>query len=234
MKRPRLPRLPCAALSLCCLALLVASCGDQPSRPTYVLKAVLEVKGRQGVATDGERYYVSGSTALYVYAKDGTLLLANETPFEDLEQEANHIGDISVHDGELYAGIELFEDGVGSNIQVAVYDAEALTFVRSIPWNPDSGQVEVSAVAVDPAGGSIWMTDWVRGTHVYRYDLETGAYAGKLHLRPVPEGQQGDRGARWASLHHRGRRRRGGGSPGARQPLAGEGRRGSHGRLRLP
>ena len=37
-------------------------------RPAYHLKRVIEVEGRQGVATDGERYFVSGSTALFVYS----------------------------------------------------------------------------------------------------------------------------------------------------------------------
>lgn len=157
----------------------------------YELVRVLDVVGRQGVATDGERYYVSSSTALYVYSKDGELLLSNEEPFTELEKEANHIGDISVHDGELYAGIEWFVDGRGQDIQVAVYDTETLEFKRSIPWEPDSGQVEVSAVAVDVPNGLIWMTDWVNGRYVYRYDLGTGAYRGKLHLRPVPQWQQG-------------------------------------------
>ena len=39
--------------------------------------------------------------------------------------------------------------------------------------------------------GLVWMTDWVNGSYVYRYDLKSGAYAGRLHLRPVPQWQQG-------------------------------------------
>jgi len=38
-------------------------CGDVPL--PLKLERVIEVDGRQGVATDGDRYYVSGSTALY-------------------------------------------------------------------------------------------------------------------------------------------------------------------------
>ncbi len=40
----------------------------------YELVRVLEVAGRQGIATDGRRYFVSGSKALYVYSKQGELL----------------------------------------------------------------------------------------------------------------------------------------------------------------
>ncbi len=157
----------------------------------YELVRVLEVAGRQGIATDGRLYFVSGSKALYVYSKQGELLKANEDPFAGLKRPANHFGDISEHNGELYAGIEWFEDGRGRDIQIAVYDAATLKFKRSFPWNPASGQVEVSALAVDVLNGLVWMTDWVNGNYVYRYKLSDGRYAGKLHLRPVPQWQQG-------------------------------------------
>ena len=176
-------------LLLILVAALGAGCGRAGEGGTLV--RVLEVAGRQGVATDGDRYYVSGSTALYVYDKQGELLLANESPFDGLEKEANHIGDISVHDGELYAGIERFLDGEATNIQVAVYDKETLAFRRSIDWEVESGQREVSAVSVDPWNDAIWMTDWSDGEHVYRYVLSTGSYAGKVRLIPVPPAQQG-------------------------------------------
>jgi hypothetical protein len=179
--------------------LIISACARSPSEIStnddrsggYRLVRVLEVAGRQGIATDGERYFNSGSTALYVYSKEGELLAENTEPFVDLVKPANHIGDISVHDGELFAGIEWFEDGRGTDIQIAIYDAGTLEFKRSVDWNPASGQVEVSALAVDPESGSVWMTDWVDGTYVYRYDLATETYAGKLHLRPVPQWQQG-------------------------------------------
>ena len=159
--------------------------------PAYELLRVLEVEGRQGIATDGERYFVSSSTALYVYSKEGELLSSNEEPFVDLEKAANHIGDISVHDGELFAGIEWFVDGRGRDIQIAVYDAETLRYKKSVHWEPESGQVEVSALAADSDNGLVWMTDWVNGRYIYRYDLATDTYAGKLHLRAVPQWQQG-------------------------------------------
>jgi hypothetical protein len=157
----------------------------------YELTRVIEVKGRQGIATDGQRYFVSGSKALYIYSKDGKLLKANEAPFTALDKPANHFGDISEHNGELYTGVEWFEDGRGKDIQIAVYDAKTLQFKRSFPWNPDSGQVEVSALAVDAPNDLVWMTDWVKGNYVYKYRLSDGSYVGKVHLRPVPQWQQG-------------------------------------------
>ena len=145
-------------LPLLLVSLSLPVCGGE-ALPLELVR-VIEVDGRQGVAVDGDRYYVSGSTALYIYDKGGELLLSNEEPFAKLEKEANHIGDISVHEGEVFAGVEKFLDGRGSNIQVAVYDAYTLDYRRSIDWNPESGirnpesgQVEVSAVADGKSGG---------------------------------------------------------------------------------
>lgn len=164
---------------------------DGSDGPRYQLLRVLEVEGRQGVATDGEIYIVSGNSTLYRYSKSGELLNSNETALDGLPRAANHIGDISVHKGEIYAGIEQFEDGKGKDIQIAVYDARSLAYKRSIPWEPESGQAEVSGVAIDARNNSIWLTDWVNGRYLYRYDLKTGAYSARLHLRAPPQWQQG-------------------------------------------
>ena len=50
----------------------------------YRLKRVIPVEGRQGIAADSAYYYVSGSTALYKYDKQGRLVAKNERPFEGL------------------------------------------------------------------------------------------------------------------------------------------------------
>lgn len=165
------------------------------SQPTvnrkYKLKKIIEVDGRQGIATNGTHYFVSGSTALYVYDKDGNLLKKNEDPFAGLKLAANHFGDISYHNGEIYTGVEWFEDGRGQDIQIVLYDAETLNMTRSNPWDPDSGQVECIALAVDTDHNLVWMTDWVNGNYIYSYNLTNGEYVGKIHLRASPEWTQG-------------------------------------------
>lgn len=158
---------------------------------SYAFQRAFEVEGRQGIATDGEYLYVSGSTILYKYSMDGTLILKNDHPFDRLEKACNHIGDIDVYNNEIYAGCETFIDGQGKNIQVAIYDAGTLEYKRSIDWNPNSGQVEVCGLTVDVKNNAVWMADWVGGRYLYHYDLTTGDYTGKLHLQPVPQYQQG-------------------------------------------
>lgn len=163
----------------------------KPLGEDFTLQKTIEVAGRQGVACDGEFYYVSSSTALYKYTLDGELVLSNESPFTSLPLPCNHLGDIDVYNGDIYAGAETFIDGVGENIQIAVYDAQTLQFKYSMPWNADSGQVEVCGLSVDASNKRVWMADWVQGHELYCYDLTTHEYIGKTTLNPAPGLQQG-------------------------------------------
>ncbi len=156
----------------------------------YRLKAVLPVEGRQGIAIDSSFYYVSDTRALYKYDKSGKLLQKNDAPFRHPEI-ANHFGDIDVCNGEIYCGIERFEYGRGYNIAVSVYDAETLEWKRDFPWTPESGQVEVSGIAVDRDRGLVWMSDWVDSRYAYCYDLATGRYHTKIQCVPTPYWCQG-------------------------------------------
>ena len=97
-------------------------------------------------------------------------------------------------DGEIYAGVEYFMDGAASNIQMAVYDAETLKLARTYMFDPESGQTEVSGITVDPDHGFMWMCSWAEddsGSYLYKYDLESGKYLGKVHLKEPPQLIQG-------------------------------------------
>ncbi|NCB77052.1 MAG: hypothetical protein EOM42_08175 [Negativicutes bacterium] len=160
----------------------------------YTLVGTFEVKGRQGVCTDGEFYYVSGSKALYKYDKKGNLLQTNETPLEGYSIPSNHIGDIDVFDGEIFVSAENFMDGVGKDIQIAIHDAKTLKLKRTFRFEPSSGQEEVSGITVDPDKRSVWMCSWVgeeSGRYLYEYSLDTGKFLRKVHLQPVPQWVQG-------------------------------------------
>ncbi len=168
--------------------------GDQLPKYTYQLKDTFEVKGRQGIACDGEFYYVSGSKTLAKYDKKGNLVLMNDKPFEGYAIPSNHIGDIDVYNGELYISAENFADGVGKDIQIAIHDAKTLKFKRTFKFEPNSGQEEVSGITVDRERGSVWMCSWVgeeSGRYLYEYDLKSGKYLRKVHIAPVPQWVQG-------------------------------------------
>ena len=160
----------------------------------YTLESSHEVDGRQGIAWENGLYYVSGSTTLSVYDADWNRIKTETEPFGAFDAEVNHIGDIDVYDGEIYAGVEYFMDGEASNIQMAVYDAETLQLTRTYMFDPESGQTEVSGMTVDPDHGSMWMCSWAMddsGSYLYRYDLESGAYLGKVRMEIPPQLIQG-------------------------------------------
>ena len=185
-------------------AVTLAAYGQPASQPedlpaadaaahTYTLAGSHEVDGRQGVAAEGDLRWVSGSTTLSRYDADWNLLSTNDDPFsEGYELEVNHIGDIDVYQGEVYCGVERFIDGEATNIQIAIYDGQSLELVRTFGFEPTSGQDECSGIAVNPDEGEVVMCSWTdTGRYLYRYDLETGAYLGKVELDPAPKWIQG-------------------------------------------
>ena len=174
-----------------CLALF--GCAG-PESFDYELKADHAVMGRQGVCTENGNYWVSGSATLEKYDSDWKLIKENKDPFKGYKLEVNHIGDIDVYNNELYLGVEYFMDGVGKNIQVAVYDADTLKLKRVFPFRSDTGQKECSGIAVDPKSGTVYMTSWIddeSSEYLFKYDLDSGKYKGKLKMDPAPEWLQG-------------------------------------------
>lgn len=172
----------------------------------YRLKKVVEVPGRQGIAADKDYFYVSDTRGLYKFDKNWNLvqkrvqtkdpktgkfidpLFNNPDPAKG---GANHFGDIDVYNGKIYTGNEYFNLGRGVNISVDIYDANTLQYLESIPWRPESGQVEVSGVAVDRERNLVWLSDWVDSRYVYAYSLETKQYYTKVQCRPEPYWCQG-------------------------------------------
>lgn len=159
----------------------------------YALEGSHEVNGRQGVAAEGDRIWVSGSTTLSCYDANWNLLVTNDAPFDQLgESTANHIGDIDVWQGEVYVGLEQFEDGVASNIQIAVYDGETLALKRTYGIEPTSGQDECSGICVDAQAGVVWLCSWTgTGRYLYGYDLASHVYKGRVQLHASPQWIQG-------------------------------------------
>ena len=161
----------------------------------YRLKKVVEVPGRQGIAADENYFYISDTKGLYKYDKNWNLVAkrvqSDSDPLFPNPKLANHFGDIDVWNGRIYTGNEKFEYGRGFNIAISVYDAETLEWIEDIPWCAESGQVEVSGLAVDREKNMIWMSDWVDSRYVYGYSLETGKYYTKMQCRPMPYWTQG-------------------------------------------
>ena len=168
--------------------------GGAPAAEKYRLSSIHPVAGRQGICVEGDYYWVSGSTTLTKYDRDWNAVAQNTDPFRGYALEVNHIGDIDVYQNELYLGVEWFMDGVGSNIQVAVYDGDTLQLKRVFPFRADTGQLECSGIAVDAASRTVYMSSWIddeSSACLYMYDLDTGYFRGRLAMQPVPKWIQG-------------------------------------------
>lgn len=177
----------------CARATSDAAPAEDKSAEVLTLAKTVEVDGRQGVAAENGCYWVSGSTTLSKYDGDWNLIASNEAPFEEgYELEVNHIGDIDVYDNEVYCGVELFVDGVASNIQIAVYDGDTLKLKRTFNFEQGSGQDECSGICVNHDTKTVSMCAWTgTGDYIYNYDLESGGYLGKVLLSPAPTWIQG-------------------------------------------
>ena len=175
--------------------LLINSCEINNQYSTnYKLNKVYEVNGRQGIAWSEDYYYVSGSTTLTKYDKKFNIIKENNDPFKGIDLLVNHIGDIDCYNNELYLGVEYFMDGVGTNIQVAVYDCETLELKRVFPFRSDTGQKECSGITVDYDKGIVYMCSWIddnSSSYLYKYSLADGTYLGRIHLTPYPQWLQG-------------------------------------------
>ena len=167
--------------------------GDGGGGQSRLLTKTVEVDGRQGVATEDGSYWISGSTTLSKYDSEWNRLEVNDAPFDKgYELEVNHIGDIDVYDNEVYCGVELFKDGVASNIQIAIYDGDTLELKRTFNFEQESGQDECSGICVNPDTRTVTMCSWTdTGNYIYNYDLDTGEYLGKVRLSPSPKWIQG-------------------------------------------
>ena len=182
------------AFALILIPVLCYCSGGKAEMKEYERLSVHEVNGRQGICTDGDHYWVSGSASLTKYDQDWNVIAENTDPFKGYALEVNHIGDIDVYNNELYLGVEYFMDGDGKNIQVAVYDGDTLQLKRVFPFRADTGQLECSGIAVDPDSRTVYMCSWIdddSSRYLYMYDLDTGDYKGKLEMDPAPQWLQG-------------------------------------------
>lgn len=131
----------------------------------------------QGITTDGEYYYTSGTltavdfTAIAKYTVDGMEFVdkkINPLPEVCKKRGNNHIGGISYYDGKIYASVE-GDDGVPACIvtfdtetldALEVYDLSFEQFPDGVPW-----------CAVDGNTGYLYASKWKDTKTIYVYDV---------------------------------------------------------------
>ena len=146
------------------------------SKDTFVFEKALLMG--QGITTDGEYYYTSGSLAginLQALAKftfDGMEIVdshINPLPKECRDRGNDHIGGISYYNGKIYAAVE---DSDGYNHAcIVVFDADTLEATGEVyDLNAEEYDDGVPWCAVDPETGYLYASKWSDAEKIFVYD----------------------------------------------------------------
>lgn len=149
---------------------------DLVSSDTFVFDKALLMG--QGITTDGEYYYTSGSitalnlTALAKFTFDGIKIVdSNVNPLPEICEERgnNHIGGISYYNGKLYTSVEGGDEVYAC---IVVFDCETLEPTGEIYDLPnelyDDG---VPWCAVDTETGYLYASKWTDIETIRVYDI---------------------------------------------------------------
>lgn len=143
----------------------------------------------QGITTDGEYYYTSGSLTAFGVA--GLAKWDAET-FERVdvnekaipqnfidEFDSDHVGGISYYDGKIYAAVENSSEDVSF---VMTYDAETLDYIEAfsmpVEYLPDG----IPWCAVDAANGYLYCSPFNDVEYIIACDLETMEFSHVIEL----------------------------------------------------
>jgi len=142
----------------------------------------------QGLATDGERWFFSHRYSLYSTKLEDfqSILHVNEDaiPSELKREGYDHIGDIEVYKGKIYAPLE---DKLYTKPLIALYSADTLEYLGSIGPLP---QKHMPWCTVDPNSEAILSSEFDNVNEVYVYDMN-GNLIDKIKLSKTLNRVQG-------------------------------------------
>lgn len=145
------------------------------SKDTLIMEKALF--SGQGITTDGEYYYTSGSitalnfTALAKYDCKGAELVdahINPLPKKCSDRGNNHIGGISYYNGKIYAPVEGGDEVYAC---IVVFDAKTLESTGEVYDLPNEIYTDgVPWCAVDSNTGYLYASRWNDADKIYVYD----------------------------------------------------------------
>lgn len=152
----------------------------------------------QGAAFDGSNWYFSYQYGLEKASTGFDSLIRNSDyyagtpgiPLDIMAQGGNHIGDIDVANGIVYAPIE---DGRGyEKPYIALFNASDLSYTGTKYLLPQSLQTAgVPWVAVDAAKGEAYTAEWNTATQINVFDLNDFSIKGSIALQAPIDRVQG-------------------------------------------
>ena len=154
----------------------------------------------QGITTDGEYYYTSGSLTAFGVAglakwdaETFERVAVNEKaiPQKFIDaHDSDHIGGISYYDGKIYASVENSTEDVSF---VITYDAETLEYIEDfsmpVEYLPDG----IPWCAVDADNGYLYCSPFNEVEYIVACDLETMEFSHLIELStPITRIQGGE------------------------------------------
>ena len=143
----------------------------------------------QGVTTDGEYYYTSGSLTAFGMtsitkwdAETMEKLLQNDKPIpQDYIDDygSDHVGGISYYDGKIYAAVE---DEAEKFPLVITYDASSLEIVDIFELPNDNLPDGIPWCCVDGENGYLYCSQFNEVNEILAFDLETMEYSHSIEL----------------------------------------------------
>ena len=143
----------------------------------------------QGITTDGEYFYTSGSltgiglTALAKWDADTMeLICTNTNPVPELYKDiykSDHVGGISYYDGKIYAAVE--NEPEDYNL-VITYDCETLELVEVYKVKSDILVDGIPWCAVDADNGYLYCSPFNEVECIVAFDLETMEFSHVIEL----------------------------------------------------
>jgi len=140
----------------------------------------------QGIASDGASLFFSYKFGVLRAGLDGTLaspVSPSPIPPAMVEGGSDHVGDIDVHAGNVYAPIE---DGDGyPHAYLALYDAATMAFTGTSWELPhDLLTAGVPWVAVDAPRGKLYTAEWDDPRVLNVHDLDDPTVVTTVELHP--------------------------------------------------
>lgn len=184
-------------VTICMLLTGVMDSGEATSTPEVELvredKLVFldAFKSGQGVTTDGEYYYTSGSLTAFGMtsitkwdAETMEILVKNDSP---IPQEyidnygSDHVGGISYYDGKIYAAVENKAEDLPL---VITYDARTLHIVDIFELPNDNLPDGIPWCCVDGENGYLYCSQFNEVNEILAFDLDTMEFS---HVIPLSE-----------------------------------------------
>lgn len=143
----------------------------------------------QGVTTDGEYYYTSGSLTAFGMtsitkwdAETMEKLLQNDKPIPQEyidDYGSDHVGGISYYDGKIYAAVENEAEDMPL---VITYDASSLEIVDIFKLPNDNLPDGIPWCCVDGENGYLYCSQFNEVNEILAFDLETMEYSHSIEL----------------------------------------------------